>query len=292
MESESSLESNYLFNTFGIDPERFYYLEHDRKNAAEGILDALESVIGTGAVDMVVINSLKCLVPRDEMGKSIGDNIVAMQARMNARLMRKITALVAEYNVAFVIVTHLSTEIGNTMSRDPYNIAGGQAIRYASVLTVDLRKKSIQESDPISRDEGMKIAVTVKKNHCVPDRNPYLKTEYFVEYGKGVEQNLSLLKKCIDQEVLIQKGSWIREVDSKGEVVEFNGQKCNWQGKAAFKAYIESSPSYKDYLLSKIDGLAESQTKEEIDRSSEDEESTKAYVESIIDAMDEEKSVS
>lgn len=79
LESESSLQKEYVCDTFGIDPDRFFFIEHDRKGAGEVALDIVESVLSTGACDMFVINSLKALVPSEEFKKSIGDAVVGVK---------------------------------------------------------------------------------------------------------------------------------------------------------------------------------------------------------------------
>ena len=117
LESENSISEKDLL-LFGIDPERFFYLEITREGAAEEALDATESALLTGSLDMFVINSLKCLVPKEELKKSMGDMQVGLRARMNAKMMRKLTATVAEQNVAFVMIQHLTTQIGGMMYGD------------------------------------------------------------------------------------------------------------------------------------------------------------------------------
>lgn len=112
LESENSLEKDYICVTFGIDPDRFLFVEHERDGAGEAALDQVEAVLASGLVDIMCINSLKCLVPKEEFNKSLKDAVVGTQARMNARMMRKYTSLVAESNSAFVIITHLTTDIG------------------------------------------------------------------------------------------------------------------------------------------------------------------------------------
>ena len=141
LESENSLEEGYIVDTFGIDPERFFYIEVEAKKPAEEILDILYNILSTGIADICVINSLKCLIPTKEREASLFDTTIALQARLNSRLVSKFTAMVAEYNTAFVLIQRLSTDIGS-MSRDPLIVAGGLAIRYWSSLTLDLRKKN------------------------------------------------------------------------------------------------------------------------------------------------------
>lgn len=112
LESEGSLVKDYICDTFGIDPDRFFFLEMDRAGAGEIALDRVEAILATNCLDIMVINSLKSLVPSEEITKSLSNVVVGTQSRMNARMCRKFTALVAESNTAYVIITHLSVNIG------------------------------------------------------------------------------------------------------------------------------------------------------------------------------------
>lgn len=264
LESESSLELDYLVNTFHIDPDRFLYIEHDREGAGEAALEKIESVLAASVCDMVVINSLKCLVPKEEMDASIAKSTIALQARMNARMARKFTSLVSESNAAFIVVAHLSTDIG-TMARDNKIIAGGEAIKYASALTIDLRKRSIQESDPITALEGIKIGLTVKKNHCTPSVNPYLKTEYFAIFGQGIEQYLETLQNAINQGILTQNGAMIRDIDTEtGEIRQWNGQDLVWRGKNAYREFVKNNPDYFARLQDRVNGRTVEMSESEV----------------------------
>ena len=271
LESENSLKKEYICDMFGIDPNRFFFIEADRDGAAEEALDRIQAAIATNAFDIVVINSLKALVPSEEHRKSFNENSIGIQSRLNAKMTRKFTSIVSESGAAFVVITHLSTEIGS-MSRDPLIISGGKAIAYASVLTIDLRKRSVLDTDPITREEGIKIGLTVKKNHCVPDRNPYLKTDYYAIFGEGIEQILTTLELAVDEGILRKAGAWIKEEDEKGNVVSWNGHEINFQGKEKFRIFAKEHPEYLEYLKSKINGtVVEQQTEEEIALAKEEE---------------------
>jgi recombination protein RecA len=163
----------------------------------------------------------------------------------------------------------------------PLVLAGGRAIRYSSMLTLDIRKRSIQEADPVSRDEGMKIGVTINKNHCRQDRMPYLKTEYFVVYGQGTERSIEIIELAEKCGILTKKGSWYREysgeTDSKGNPIErilSDGTKAAWNGMKNTRAYILSHPEYFDYLVNKVENFGqidvETLSEEEIQRLEEE----------------------
>ena len=261
LESEESLEINALENLFGIDKERFVIIYLEKDGAAEVALDRLEAALGMGVFDICVINSLKCLTPSTEFEKEMGAMTIGLQARMNGKLMRKMTSLIAEHNCGFVLINHLTTEIGK-MHGDPLTIAGGRAIRYSSMLTLDIRKKSIQDSDPIGKEEGMKIGVAIQKNHCRQDRMPYFRTEYYVVYGQGTERSIEVIELAEKCGILTKKGSWYREysgeVDAKGNPLERileDGTKAAWNGMKNTRAYILAHPEYFDYLVNKIENF-------------------------------------
>lgn len=125
---------------------------------------------------------------------------------------------------------------------------------YAAAIVLDLRKRSIQDSDPIKKEEGIKVGVTVKKNHCVPDRNPYVKTEYFAIFGQGIEQYLSVLDMALKQGILVQNGAFIRDPDENGDPKVINGEKLQWQGKEKYREYMINNPDYFEQLKAKVRG--------------------------------------
>lgn len=275
LESEESLEMSSLTEVFGIDLERLVIIHLDKDGAAEVALDRMEAAMSSGVFDICVVNSLKCLTPSTEFEKEMAAMTIGLQARMFGKLMRKMVALIAEHNCGFVLINHLTTEIGK-MHGDPLTIAGGRAIRYSSMLTLDIRKRSVQESDPISREEGMKIGVTVHKNHCRQDRMPYLKTEYFVVYGQGTERSIEIIELAEKCGILTKKGSWFREygneVDSKGNPLERileDGTKAAWNGMKNTRAYILNNPDYYEYLVNKVENFGkidvEALSEEEVD---------------------------
>ncbi len=248
LESENSLEGDYLFKTFGIDPERFFVIPVDLKVGAEKTLDYVQSILATGAIDLFCINSLKCLVPTQEMKKSLEEAIVADQARMNARMTRKFTSLIAQHETAFVIITHLTTEIGK-ISKDPLIVSGGHAIQYWASIVLDLRKRSIKEGEIIPASEGIKVGFSVRKNHCIPSRFPYVKGEYYAVIGEGIETILSSVKTAVEKGVLEMHGAWVWWIKDGEAVEKFNG-------KGAFRSYMKENPErFAEYLTQIGDSL-------------------------------------
>lgn len=235
VESENSLDKEYICNTFHIDPERFVFIPVDSGINAEDILDILYETMKTGTIDLCCINSLKSLVPTQEMDASLSSAVVGTQARMNSRLTRKFNAVVAEFDTAFILITHLSTMIG-TMSRDPLCIAGGHAIQYWSSLTLDMRKHSIGPGEPITKEQGIKIGITVRKNHVMPNKFPYVKLEYYAIFGEGIETILSALNSAVEKGICESRGAWIRWYNPD------RTEREKWNGKTAFRQYMLDHP--------------------------------------------------
>lgn len=276
LESEKSLNIGDL-EMFGIDPERFYYSEMFTKGGAEEALDLVENAIASGGVDMFVVNSLKCLVPKEELEKGMGDQQVGLQARMNSKMMRKLTTLIGEQEVAFVPIQHLTTQIGGVMMRDPKILAGGQQIRYNSQLILDLRKKSIGEGDPVSREEGIKIGVTVKKNHVITNKFPYRKTDYYAIFGEGIEVYLEALDLAVTEGFINKNGGWLSMIDPEtGDIaLDKNGDPLKWNGKAKFRAYCIENPDFFNNLKAQLSGMSENVSGEELEKIKEEEEADK-----------------
>lgn len=287
LESEASIKSSTL-EMFGIDTSRLIFVEHEREGAGEVAIDIIESYLVANIVDMVVINSLKCLVPSEEFKKDMVSSSVALQARMNAKMMRKLTSIVQENEVAMVIVQHLSTQIG-AMMRDPLILSGGKAIVYGAAIILDYRKRSILDSDPIKKEEGMKIGVTVRKNHIVTDRYPYVKTQYYIVYGKGTEKYLEVIELAINQGILKKSGAFIQMIDENGEVKIINEEKMQWKGISKFRQYCIDNEEFFNNLTKMIQGETINLTEEEIEKYACDDSYDEDEIEDVIAIAKENK---
>ena len=248
VESENSLDKEYICNTFHIDEDRLVFIPVDSGTSAEDILDILYETMKTGTIDLCCINSLKSLVPTQEMEASLANAVVGTQARMNSRITRKFNAVVAEFETAFVLITHLTTEIGSRKN-DPLVVAGGHAIQYWSSLTLDLRKKGVGDGDPITKEEGVKVGVTVRKNHVMPDKFPYVKLDYYAIFGEGIETIFSALGAAIEKKICFASGAWVRQINPE------TGEEVNkWNGKKAFRAYMLEHPDEFEDFCSHVYG--------------------------------------
>lgn len=260
LESEASLNLDYMVNQFGIDPERFLFIQFDRNHSAEQCLDQAEALLQTGVIDLFCINTLKALVPESEMNKSMEQVNVGAAARMNSRAMGKFVPLIKQYKTAMVLVQHLTTNIGGfSMYGDNLILAGGRAIRTASMLTVEMRKASVLDTDPIGKEDGIKINCKILKNHCIPGEFPYRKFTYYAIFGEGIEQILSTLDELIDMGIIHKAGAWMQQLDPEtGEIVD------KWNGRNAFREDMKANPDKLEKLKSLIHGSFETLSEEEV----------------------------
>ena len=260
LESEASLNLDYMVNQFGIDPERFFFIQFDRNHSAEQCLDQAEALLQTGVIDLFCINTLKALIPESEMNKSMEQVNVGAAARMNSRMMGKFVPLIKQYKTAMVLVQHLTTNIGGfSMYGDNLILAGGRAIRTASMLTVEMRKASVLDTDPIGKEDGIKINCKITKNHCIPREFPYRKFTYYAIFGEGIEQILSTLDELIDMGIIHKAGAWMQQLNPEtGEIVD------KWNGRNAFREDMKANPDKLEKLKSLVHGSFETLSEEEV----------------------------
>ena len=256
VESEDSLDVEKAAKLYGLDLDRFYSISTtDPKTksqvfGAEAIGNAIVAAIKSTKIDMVVINSLKMLVPMVETNKTLNEETVATQARYNARLVKKLIPLIAQKETALIIVQHYTTSMSAGPYGNPNLIAGGKAIRYNNMVTLEFGSLTLQDNDPVKRGEGMKIHVRVTKNHCVIDRNPNVDFTYYIEYGKGIERYITTLNQLIAKGILVTAGAWIYLLDADGN----KDPEMSWCGKNKFKEDMIANPVKFDTLCALLDG--------------------------------------
>lgn len=273
LESENSLELDYIVDTFGIDPDRFVVVEMNLKEGGEAALDQCASLLRTGGFNAFVINSLKALTPKTQLNKAISEDTVALQARMNAKALSQYLSIIHEHSITFIIIQHLSTLIGS-MSRDPYSLAGGLFLKYGGALLVDFRKQSVLDTDPITKEEGQKYMISVKKNHVCPKTYPYVKVPHYIIYGQGTEVILTTLKKAVEQGILRQSGAWIY----------WDEKDMKWNGKAMFREEMKLNPDLLQTLRNLVYGNIEKLSKEEMKELNITEDEKKEPPEDILPA--------
>ena len=258
-ESENSL-SQELLNMFNIDPDRFIVHEVDPEHgSAEASMDIVIAMAQAG-MDMVVVNSLKAMVPKKEIEDSMEQQNIALSARLNAKLMRKILSIISKSGTALCLVQQKSIDINSYGA--PAQITGGRAILYSAVLTLDFNRVSIKSGDPYYevRDDYRRIRCRVLKNHiCGASKNPYTVTDYTVRLGYGTDIMGEILDEAYNRDIITKcPGGYFREYtdcephDKKNIRVMEDGTKCEWRGAANFQAYLDANPDYFDYIANRV----------------------------------------
>lgn len=266
IETENSLDKKMICDTFHIDPERFVFINYDPQKGAEGILDILYGFMTAVKFDMVVINSLKCLVPTKILEEAMDAQTPAVQARLWSRMVSKFLSLVSDSETAFVLITHLYTGIGTYGS--PQVISGGMAIKYWSALTLSFSKKTIGAGEPINKEDGVHISVSVKKNHCIADQLPYKKFEYYAIFGEGTERILTMVRPLTEAGIISVSGSSYVIYNEDGS--EFK----KFRGKGAYREYLLENPDIFNQLLERLGNKGSTVTEmseEEVDSAQQEE---------------------
>lgn len=273
IESEHSLDEKAMKEMYRIDMSRIVIIKTEANEGGEAVLDRAEALLNTGAFDVIVINSLKALTPKAVIDKPVSEDTIGVYARMNSKMWAKFGPLINSMGITMIVVCHLTTQIG-TYGGDPLVMSGGQAIRFGSILQLDLRKGSIQESDPIEKTEGMKITVYVRKNHCNQTDFPYGKITYYVIYGEGTETKLALMQKGLENGTFRKAGAWIyfKEAPDKEEI--------SWRGKQAFREAMDDPDLYAR-VEKAVGGIQEELTKEEVEEFVAEEKADEAAMATV-----------
>lgn len=289
IESEGSLNNEPL-DMFGIDRNRFYFYAV----GSEGGETAMDYIItfAKQGVDMIVINSLKCLTPSKEFKDKMEDANVALQARLNSKFMRIVIPTIFESNTALVAVQHKSTNIGSYMGGKI--ITGGEQIKYNSYLTVDNSRVNINANNPLysMKDQYMQFRSKVLKKHMRTTVNPFVQCEYTVKIGEGTDITGEIVEAAIDQDVLTRKGAWIREYDENGEErLLSENVKCAWNGMSKLLEFLNNNPDYLEYLKNRVEGniKSESLSLEEISILREQVENEDKIIEELNKTLEESK---
>lgn len=242
LESENSLKKEWILDTFGIDPDRFVLIPLNvQEVGTEATLDIVEGLISTKAFDIFCINSLKCLIPQKEKEKKIGEENVGLAARLNGKLMRRWTALIAEADMAFCVVQHMFVGINSYGS--PMELSGGEAFKYWASLIAEHNKAgaTATKAAPLPQDDngnvlGAMFNVKITKNHCTPESPyQYSKFSYYVVFGEGIEEIAPSIDWGVESGVLEKHGAWLWWMDGK-EVKE------KFASKNAFRDFMKANP--------------------------------------------------
>lgn len=248
IDAEHALDPVYAKN-LGVKIEELLVSQPDTGEQALEICDMLAS---SGAIDIIVIDSVAALVPKAEIQGDMGDTHVGLQARLMSQALRKLTGTVNKTNTCVVFINQLREKVG-VMFGNPEVTTGGRALKFYSSMRFDVRRiETIKQGD---RMLGNRTRVKIVKNKVAP---PFKRAEFDIMYGKGISKSGDVLDCAVEAGIVSKAGSWF----------SYNGERIG-QGRENVKQYLEDNPDLMDELTQKLrDAVRE---KKEAEMRAEDE---------------------
>ena len=198
IDAEHALDPNYA-RVLGVDIENLLISQPD---TGEQALEIAETLVRSGALDIVVVDSVAALVPRAEIEGEMGDSHVGLQARLMSQALRKLTGTVSKSHTAFVFINQIRLKIG-VMFGNPETTTGGNALKFYSSVRLDIRRTgSIKEGTDVV---GSRTRVKIVKNKMAP---PFKEAEFDIFYGKGISKSGDLIDLALDQNIFSRSGTW------------------------------------------------------------------------------------
>ena len=257
IDAEHALDPAYAKN-IGVNIDELYISQPD---CGEQALEITETMVRSGAVDIVIVDSVAALVPKAEIDGDMGDSHVGLQARLMSQALRKLTAVISKSNCIVIFINQLREKVG-VMFGNPETTTGGRALKFYSSVRMDVRRiESLKQAGEVV---GNRTRVKIVKNKVAP---PFKEAEFDIMFGKGISKEGDILDLAADCGIIVKSGAWYAYI----------GDKIG-QGRENAKTYLRENPLVCEEVEAKVrekfqlDGTAEETDAEGEPEVLEDEE--------------------
>ena len=231
IDAEHALDPVYAKN-IGVDIDELYISQPDSGDQA---LEIAETMVRSGAMDIVVIDSVAALVPRQEIEGDMGDSHVGLQARLMSQALRKLTPVISKSNCVVVFINQLREKVG-VMFGNPETTTGGRALKFYASVRMDVRRtETLKQAGEMV---GNRTRVKIVKNKIAP---PFKEAEFDIMFGKGISKEGDVLDLATSIDVVNKSGAWYA----------YNGEKIG-QGRENAKTYLTEHPEILEELEAKV----------------------------------------
>ena len=231
IDAEHALDPVYAKN-IGVDIDELYISQPDSGDQA---LEITETMVRSGAMDIIVVDSVAALVPKQEIEGDMGDSHVGLQARLMSQALRKLTPVISKSNCIVIFINQLREKVG-VMFGNPETTTGGRALKFYSSVIIDVRK-----GEPIKNGTeliGNRTKIKVKKNKVAP---PFKECEFDIIFGKGISRMGEVLDIAVELDIIKKSGSWF----------SYDGKKLG-QGRDNVKKALEENPEMLKEIEQKV----------------------------------------
>jgi recombination protein RecA len=229
IDAEHALDPVYAKN-LGVNIDELWVSQPD---TGEQALEICENLVRSGAVDIIVIDSVAALTPQKEIEGEMGDSVMGLQARLMSQALRKLTAIVGKSKCTVIFINQIRMKIG-VMFGNPETTTGGNALKFYSSVRLEIRRIETIDGKGDEEAVGNRVRVKVVKNKVAP---PFRKVELDIYFGKGISSAASLLDSAVKHGLIDKRGAWYTR-----------GEEKVGQGKENAVAFIENNPDYKMQL--------------------------------------------
>ena len=231
VDAEHALDPVYAKN-IGVDIDELYISQPDSGDQA---LEIAETMVRSGAIDIIVIDSVAALVPRQEIEGDMGDSHVGLQARLMSQALRKLTPVISKSNCVVIFINQLREKVG-VMFGNPETTTGGRALKFYASVRMDVRRiETLKQSGEMV---GNRTRIKIVKNKIAP---PFKEAEFDIMFGKGISRAGDILDLAAGIDLVSKSGAWYA----------YEGEKIG-QGRENAKAYLESHPEVMEELDRKV----------------------------------------